>query len=199
MSVSASPAYPLPGLFDCRPGARAVMRLSNLLRAFGAAALVLASVPFLLLGIMSMQRESNVRELDSHEREVVGLGERYVGDHLRATGTYPTSQAFKAWADEAGFVSRPGVPSRLPPQWMVLDYDPPAAGESEYRFRIWDGDCNSGWTSEPQGNTRLTVDPACYYAFGSRPADLIAFFGVSALLLVGAYRFARPRRATRVR
>lgn len=175
------------------------MRVNLLLRAFGAAAVVLVSVPFLLLGIVSVQRESNVRELDPYEREVVVLGERYVVDHLRSTGSYPTVQAFKAWADDAGFVTRAGATSRLPPQWMVLDYDPPAAGGSEYRFRMWDGDCNSGWTAEPQGSTRLTVDPACYYAFGSRAADLIAFFGVSVLLLVGAYRIARPRRAARVR
>jgi hypothetical protein len=175
------------------------MRMNLLLRAFGAAAVVLASVPFLLFGIVSMQRASHVRELDPYEREVVVLGERYVGDHLRATGTYPTAQAFKAWAQDAGFVISLSATSRLPPQWTVLDYDPPAAGRSEYRFRIWDGDCNSWWYAEPQGNTRLTVDPACYYAFGSRSADLIASFGASALLLVGAYRIARPRRATRVR
>jgi hypothetical protein len=73
-----------------------------------------------LFGIVSMQRASHVRELDPYEREVVVLGERYVGDHLRATGTYPTAQAFKAWAQDAGFVISLSATSRLPPQWTKI-------------------------------------------------------------------------------
>lgn len=167
--------------------------MNRVLRVLGAAALVLASVPFLLLGVLSIQRESNIRELHPYEREVIGHAVRYIGDHLRATGGYPSETAFRAWAMDAGYVTRAEATSRLPPQWTVFDYNPPAAGRTDYSFRIWDGDCNSDWHSEPDGNTRFTVDPACYFLLGSRPADLVALFGAVALLLAIAGLIARPR------
>jgi len=170
--------------------------MNRVLRVFGASALFLASVPFLYLGVVSIQRASHIRELQPHEREVVDHAIRFISDHQQATGSYPSETAFRAWADDAGYVRRIEGTSRLPPQWTVFDYTAPAVGRTEYNFRMWDGDCRSAWQSEPAGNTRLTVDPACYYLFGSRPADLLAFFGVAALLLSAAGRVARPRHST---
>lgn len=170
--------------------------MNRMLRVLGAAALVLASVPFVYLGVVSIQRESHIRELHPNEREVVGYAVRFIGDHLRSTGSYPSETVFRAWADDAGYVRRIEGTSRLPPQWTVFDYTAPAVGRTEYSFRMWDGDCRSAWQSEPAGNTRLTVDPACYYVFGSRPADLIAFLGTAALLLFVAGLVASPRPST---
>lgn len=163
-------------------------------RVFVVAMLVLASVPFLVLAAFTIQRGSNVHELGQDEREVVNRAARFVGDHVRSNGRHPAEAEFRAWAEGAGYVRGESVSSQLPPQWAVLSYQPPVAGGREYSLRIWDGDCDRTWQSEPEGNARITVDPTCYFVFGSQPVDLIVFLFSGVLLLTGAGSMAARRR-----
>ncbi len=116
--------------------------------------------------------------------------------HRRDTARGCSATALAAWANDAGCVTRAQATSRLPPQWMVFDDSAPIAGRTDFSFRIRDGDCNSTWQSEPEANTRFTVDPACCFVLGSRPADLIAFFGAAVMLLAVAGLVARPRHSS---
>ena len=79
-----------------------------------------------------------------------------------------------------------------PLQWCVFTYNPPLVGRADYSFTIWDGDCTSTWHSEPTGSTTIAIDPACYFAFGSKLADLVVFFGASSLLLGITAYIAKP-------
>jgi hypothetical protein len=142
-------------------------------------------VLFLFLGCLTIPRDWHaVRELQKDEMNAVSAAVRHVDEHRKATGRYPTIEEFRVWADD-------GLKSR-PLQWSGFTYDPPLVGRADYIFSIWDGDCDSTWHSEPTGGTTIAIDPACYFAFGSKLADLVVFFGASSLLFGVTAYIAKP-------
>jgi hypothetical protein len=155
------------------------------LRVAVALVCFLAGVPFLFLGVLTIPRDWNaVRELRKDERDAVSAAVRYVDEHRKAVGRYPTIEEFEAWAD--------GALRSLPLQWCDLRYYPPLVDRTDYSFAIWDGDCHSTWRSEPKGSTTMAIDPVCYFVFGSKIADLFVFLGASSLLLGIAGYIAKP-------
>jgi len=162
------------------------LRVSGaLIRVSAALTLLPAGVLFLFLGGLTIPRDWHaVRELRKDEMNAVSAAVRHVDEHRKAAGRYPTIEEFEVWADD-------GLRS-LPLQWRVFTYNPPLVGRADYSFTIWDGDCTSTWHSEPTGSTTIAIDPACYFAFGSKLADLVVFFGASSLLFGITAYIAKP-------
>lgn len=80
----------------------------------------------------------------------------------------------------------------LPLRWTTLKFAPPSGPEPDYSLSFWDGDFWYTWRPRPAGSTRAYTDPAKFFLFGSKLKDLLAFLGTAALLLLAAWRLARP-------
>jgi hypothetical protein len=155
------------------------------MRRFLALVLLLAALPFLYLGAIMLPHDAiPAHELNASERDVIARAARHVGDHLGSTGRYPTSVEFDSWAEQAL--------SPLPLRWTTLKFTPPWGPEPDYSLSFWDGDYWYTWHPRPAGSTRAYTDPAKFFLFGSKLKDLLAFLGTGALLLLAAWRLARP-------
>ena len=160
------------------------------MRRFLALVLLLAALPFLYLGVTMLPHDAiPAHELNASERDVIARAAGHVGDHLGSTGRYPTAEEFDTWAEQAL--------TPLPLRWTTLKFAPPSGPEPDYSLSFWDGDYWYTWHPRPAGSTRAYTDPEKFFLFGSKLKDLLAFLGTGALLLLAAWRLARPHGARR--